>query len=251
MPMCATDCPWMYVADGQCDRVCYNRDCQMDGGDCENGEVTVIYETVFVLINLFSKNAFHDDVITPVSKEIIQAEYLEEENDAFQQKPQKMSFSSPINSTSVLNRSLLLNDSKNVNIIPDKTVPNNFLSRNISENLTQVVSEHNKRIMLLDKMNRKKSNRRKSLTSFNSTLIDKVRKTSFDAYGSSLQHTNRILNIKYGFTARQVPAHAPILIDQNVMNDLQSTFKKNLRELRGIGLEVQMMCSFHSVIIIT
>lgn len=33
--MCAPDCPWMYVSDGQCDGACYNAQCQMDGGDCE------------------------------------------------------------------------------------------------------------------------------------------------------------------------------------------------------------------------
>lgn len=33
--MCSSDCPWIYVADGQCDRACFNSNCQMDGGDCD------------------------------------------------------------------------------------------------------------------------------------------------------------------------------------------------------------------------
>lgn len=35
LPMCAPDCPWMYVSDGQCDQPCHNDECQMDGGDCD------------------------------------------------------------------------------------------------------------------------------------------------------------------------------------------------------------------------
>lgn len=48
MPMCAVDCPWMYVSDGQCDIACYNVECQMDGGDCE--QVRRKYRTLAVNI---------------------------------------------------------------------------------------------------------------------------------------------------------------------------------------------------------
>lgn len=36
VPNCAPNCPWLYVADGQCDKDCYKPECQMDGGDCLN-----------------------------------------------------------------------------------------------------------------------------------------------------------------------------------------------------------------------
>lgn len=36
IPNCAPNCPWLYVADGQCDKDCHTMDCQMDGGDCFN-----------------------------------------------------------------------------------------------------------------------------------------------------------------------------------------------------------------------
>ncbi|XP_074026778.1 N-acetylglucosamine-1-phosphate transferase subunits alpha and beta isoform X1 [Leptinotarsa decemlineata] len=34
VPDCASNCPWIYVADGQCDEDCFLSQCQMDGGDC-------------------------------------------------------------------------------------------------------------------------------------------------------------------------------------------------------------------------
>lgn len=146
---------------------------------------------------------------------------------------QKSVFSSPNNVTVVNNN--VSNEIPTDNILRmlmrNKTILfDNLPFRNVSENLTLIINEHNKKIMLLDKINRKKINRRRSkmsdLISMNSTLINKVRKTTFDAYGSSLQHTNRIFNIKYGFTPRQVPAHAPILIDRDIIRQLQNSFTK-------------------------
>lgn len=157
------------------------------------------------------------------------AEYFEEDGDMLEPKPQKALFSSQNNVSSVHNPPMLSNYSNKVDSAANNRTTlllNSFLSRNISDNLTHAVHEHNKKIMLLDKLYRKRRNKRKSLISFNSTLIDKVRKNTFDAYGSSLQHTNRIFNLKYGFKPRHVPAHVPVLIDRNVMSDLQSNFTK-------------------------
>lgn len=162
LPMCATDCPWMYVSDGECDASCYNPECQMDGGDCDN-------------LNENSNFVFNAD------GEIVETDYEGE------------------------NRDFLLN-----------------LRVKRSNNLTDLVNEHNRKVMFLNKINR-----RKKYLNTNSTFIDKLRKTtSFDAYGASLQHTNRIFNKRYGFTVRQVPAHAPIMIDKDVMEALQKDFKK-------------------------
>lgn len=166
LPMCATDCPWLYVSDGECDMSCYNTECQMDGGDCDK-------DTTYI-----SKNP-----ITSDSGEIIETDYEE------QQKNFLRHFNSATDTT--------------------------------KRNLTDLVSEHNKKVMLFDKWSRKKHARKT-----NSTLIEKIKKASFDAYGASLQHTNRVFNKKYGFTARYVPAHAPILIDRNIMAELQMTFRK-------------------------
>lgn len=162
LPMCATDCPWLYVSDGECDVSCYNKDCQMDGGDCDKKRTNQI-----------------PSVLTLDSEEIIETDYGE-------------------------------------NFLQ------NLITTNKPINLTNLITKHNQRVILLNK-------RRKKFT--NSTLINRINdnmnmKNNFDAYGASLQHTNRIFNERYGFMVRQVPAHAPIMIDKNIMNNLQIDFHK-------------------------
>ncbi|KFO30294.1 N-acetylglucosamine-1-phosphotransferase subunits alpha/beta [Fukomys damarensis] len=42
-----------------------------------------------------------------------------------------------------------------------------------------------------------------------------------DTFADSLRHVNRILNSKFGFASRKVPAHMPHMIDRQVMQELQ------------------------------
>lgn len=42
-----------------------------------------------------------------------------------------------------------------------------------------------------------------------------------DAYADSLRYVNRLLNKKYGYEARKVPAHMPHMINKEIMQDLQ------------------------------
>lgn len=174
LPTCATDCPWMYVADGECDASCYNADCQMDGGDCDDRERTFVFDSV-----------------TLESGEIVETDYEGEE------PGQRKSFMK------------------------------NLFSATEEVNLTDLVGEHNRRVMYLNKMSRRKFSRKKIVT--DSTPIERTRRSSFDAYGASLQHSNRVFNKRYGFAARQVPAHAPIMIDGKIMEELQSAFQKEFQ----------------------
>lgn len=106
------------------------------------------------------------------------------------------------------------------------------MAPNVSQNLnlSSYVNEHNKHVIMWDKIKRREISRRLgkrgSLNTQNSTLVSRLRSASFDAYGASLQHTNRLYNLNYGFTTRQVPAHAPIMIDRDIMGDLQQKFSK-------------------------
>lgn len=43
-----------------------------------------------------------------------------------------------------------------------------------------------------------------------------------DTFAQSLLHVNSLLNKRYSFKARKVPAHMPHLIDKNIMADLQA-----------------------------
>ncbi|XP_054974186.1 N-acetylglucosamine-1-phosphotransferase subunits alpha/beta [Sorex araneus] len=45
-----------------------------------------------------------------------------------------------------------------------------------------------------------------------------------DTFADSLRYVNKILNSKFGFTSRKVPAHMPHMIDRVVMQELQDMF---------------------------
>lgn len=45
-----------------------------------------------------------------------------------------------------------------------------------------------------------------------------------DTFADSLRYVNKILNSKFGFTSRKVPAHMPHMIDRIVMQELQDMF---------------------------
>ncbi|XP_072211859.1 N-acetylglucosamine-1-phosphotransferase subunits alpha/beta isoform X2 [Excalfactoria chinensis] len=45
-----------------------------------------------------------------------------------------------------------------------------------------------------------------------------------DTFADSLRYVNKLLNSKFGFTSRKVPAHMPHMIDRTVMQELQDLF---------------------------
>ncbi|XP_075065368.1 N-acetylglucosamine-1-phosphotransferase subunits alpha/beta [Mixophyes fleayi] len=45
-----------------------------------------------------------------------------------------------------------------------------------------------------------------------------------DTFANSLRYVNKLLNSKFGFTSRKVPAHMPHMIDRIVMQDLQDLY---------------------------
>ncbi|XP_053110179.1 N-acetylglucosamine-1-phosphotransferase subunits alpha/beta isoform X2 [Hemicordylus capensis] len=45
-----------------------------------------------------------------------------------------------------------------------------------------------------------------------------------DTFADSLRYVNKLLNGKFGFTSRKVPAHMPHMIDRKVMQELQDIF---------------------------
>lgn len=44
-----------------------------------------------------------------------------------------------------------------------------------------------------------------------------------DTFADSLRYVNKLLNSKFGFTSRKVPAHMPHMIDRLIMQELQDT----------------------------
>lgn len=89
--------------------------------------------------------------------------------------------------------------------------------------IRDAVAEHNTKVMLLNKLRRIKRRPK------NGTEVQRNERLVFDLYAASLQHTNRVLNLRYGFKARYAAAHNPILIDKDVMQELQTEFAKEFR----------------------
>lgn len=52
----------------------------------------------------------------------------------------------------------------------------------------------------------------------------RTRRQLKDTFADSLRYVNKILNSKFGFTSRKVPAHMPHMIDRIVMQELQDMF---------------------------
>lgn len=51
-----------------------------------------------------------------------------------------------------------------------------------------------------------------------------------DTFADSLRYVNRLLNGKFGYTSRKVPAHMPHMIDRLIMQELQDTFPDDFDE---------------------
>lgn len=123
----------------------------------------------------------------------------------------------------------------------------NQISLGYLTNLTNLVSEHNEKILRKDKYMRKRKRKRK-LAQAHSFYFNKVL-MNVDGYSASLQHTNRMFNKRFGYKNRKVPSHAPILIDKDIMDDLQFTFTKEFDEtikhrVRS-GKDVQFSFSYY------
>uniref|UniRef100_A0AAV2J081 N-acetylglucosamine-1-phosphotransferase subunits alpha/beta n=1 Tax=Knipowitschia caucasica TaxID=637954 RepID=A0AAV2J081_KNICA len=54
-----------------------------------------------------------------------------------------------------------------------------------------------------------------------------------DTFADSLRFVNKLLNSRFGFTSRKVPAHMPHMIDRFIMQELQDMFPKEFDETSG------------------
>uniref|UniRef100_H3ACN5 N-acetylglucosamine-1-phosphotransferase subunits alpha/beta n=1 Tax=Latimeria chalumnae TaxID=7897 RepID=H3ACN5_LATCH len=56
------------------------------------------------------------------------------------------------------------------------------------------------------------------------TATNQIGRRLRDTFADSLRYVNKLLNSKFGFTSRKVPAHMPHMIDRIVMEELQEMF---------------------------
>ncbi|KAJ8956361.1 hypothetical protein NQ318_015099 [Aromia moschata] len=197
VPQCALSCPWMYVADGQCDKDCFVPECQMDGGDCDDKSVTVELQTEDLEVN------DEDDTQKQVLADTIQRVRAH------------------------FYRSFLKR------LMPRTTTVSSTTSRKISRflNLTDVrdlakyVDDYNRNTLREEKRKRRRT-RRIFHKRENRTFYSRLRPINVDAYSASLQHTNRMLNGRYGFKTRKVPSTCPCSSTGTLWGELQGAFAK-------------------------
>lgn len=92
----------------------------------------------------------------------------------------------------------------------------NVVTRNETAHIQRTVDAFNARQLL--KQRRKRHSNRSTITITRKTVPD-----SKDAYASSLIHTNRVLNVAYGFKQRKVIGHVGFLLDRNVIEEMLRT----------------------------
>ncbi|XP_018567426.1 N-acetylglucosamine-1-phosphotransferase subunits alpha/beta [Anoplophora glabripennis] len=242
VPQCSPNCPWMYVADGQCDKDCFRPECQMDGGDCENSEdKTTLEVTTEELDNIIEDYDAKDRVLADTVQRVRANFYR-----SFMKK--LMPFRVTAKNLKQAASEITSPNSKRSNYLL------NVFSLNDMRNLSNFVNQHNKLTIKNDKMRRKRRRRRSFYKIGNGTLLEKLLpKINIDAYSASLQHTNRLLNRKYGFKSRRVPSHAPILIDRDIMEELRSTFEREFavteRNRVRRGDDIQFSFSYYYFLI--
>ncbi|CAH0548693.1 unnamed protein product [Brassicogethes aeneus] len=218
LPSCSANCSWMFVGDGQCDRFCNTVNCQNDGGDCENVDMNKQYYDNFQYTGIKS------------TRELLEINY---------NKIKYNFFKNINNSTTKVKSNNTINIENSTNNYSNFTLNDNFVSYNLKKLVqkpdkglvAKIVEMHNKKIIYRDKKRRKWNFKTKKI---------------IDAYSESLQYTHRLFNEKYEFKTRKVPAHAPILIDRKIMENLEKKFEKDFfkTELNKIRSADDLQFSF-------
>ncbi|XP_044763416.1 N-acetylglucosamine-1-phosphotransferase subunits alpha/beta [Coccinella septempunctata] len=134
------------------------------------------------------------------------------------------------------NTSLTSKHYRNDEVENEKNVSKFKLSREFNrtkKNFSEVVKEYNNKMMENEKIKKKRYRKRQRKLRImkgirnNSTTYSFVNRTMF-AYGDSLQYSNRLFNLKYGFLPRFVPSHAPVLVDKDLITNFQRKFFKEV-----------------------
>lgn len=225
LPGCTKNCPWLYVGDGQCDRSCNVPNCQFDGGDCDESvhKQVIFAEDVFSMENTETYN-----------------EKVNREFEILKQKVRENFDNGHIKKDSDVNSSVVIqNDTlpKDIMLVYTKDKTENdsqpidgassrinlsLHKRDVNMSVSKLVEEHNMKIL---QQNKKLSRKRRHVNKDKEKSNGGSRSAgNIDGYLESLLYTQRLLNKKFGYKPRYVPAHAPILIDKDIMEDLQNTF---------------------------
>lgn len=101
-----------------------------------------------------------------------------------------------------------------------------FLAAARNETLQRTVAAFNAHQLL--KQRRKRHSNRSTVA-----VSRKITADSKDAYARSLIHTNRVLNVAYGFRQRKVIGHVGFLLDRNVIAEMLRTHPAEFERTRS------------------
>ncbi|XP_019769208.2 N-acetylglucosamine-1-phosphotransferase subunits alpha/beta isoform X2 [Dendroctonus ponderosae] len=111
------------------------------------------------------------------------------------------------------------------------TSENRFFHTGDTGPIARLVIEHNKKVLL---QNKKLDRKRRNLAKLNPAYAEAMQfSKTIDGFLTSLQYTQRVFNRKFGLKMRYVPAHAPILIDRDIMQELERTFSREFEITEG------------------
>lgn len=217
LPSCMPNCPWIYVGDGQCDGSCFYESCQFDGQDCTSEKLEKNKKK-------HSFGAHHDEDHNDEFKHTIEYEYFEEDKKEVE-----------LSSKELKNKSLMFQDggSTNLSNIKLPTVPENKFETLLNHSKThysKLVKDYNRKTLESNKLRRRKRLHQRKKYQYAKNVTKPKTDHNLDTYALSLQNTHKLFNLIYGFKARKVPAHSPILIDKEIMFNLQNKFTKVIKE---------------------
>ncbi|XP_076255866.1 N-acetylglucosamine-1-phosphotransferase subunits alpha/beta-like isoform X3 [Rhynchophorus ferrugineus] len=202
IPGCTSDCPWLHVGDGQCDSACNIQKCQFDGGDCSKTE-----NFINKSFRYYPKNTTEAlDLISKLRGK--SSSYTLHNNSSFKS-----------GNYIIRNNTWRRDNRTDIDYIQNNKHFLMHYSTNANGSISQLVEQYNRNVL---KVNKKQNRRRHNLKQKRTYL--KHHYVQFDGYFESLQYTQKLLNKKYGFKVRRVPAHAPIMIERDIMQKLQDTF---------------------------
>lgn len=195
---CKAGCPLTWLADKNCDTKCNNLECGYDLGDCSNSVQDL--KNAFEFANYADNQTMYRFDLTSNKKGI----YLNMTNYFDELHINKELEDLKLNSNNKMYiKKLAFNQINKLIIIllerPDKL---NKLFFNLSFKLNHQATD---RINLVLEVN---------LIDTNSSPSNRK---LMDFYADSLKYSNYIINKKYSIQIRKVPAHMPILLDQDIL----------------------------------
>ncbi|KAK9400033.1 N-acetylglucosamine-1-phosphotransferase subunits alpha/beta [Crotalus adamanteus] len=238
VPNCAEGCPGSWIKDGYCDKACNNSACDWDGGDCIGNSVGSRYGAGGGAVggignvpswqfgagisgvsycNQGCANSWLADKFCDQACNVPACEF--DAGDCGQDHFGEL-YKKEIQESKIEQRK-----KKEIDVNPA------FSEEDIAEGPRRKLQYYTgnyqgflpweKHKYFQDLLDEEESLKKELAYFTESKLVGRQLK---DTFADSLRYVNKLLNGKFGFTSRKVPAHMPHMIDRKVMQELQDLF---------------------------